>query len=517
MKIRLGTRKSKLAIAQARRVRAMLEKKGHTVELITSTSLGDKNLKAKLTSFRGKGVFTSNLEYQLLAGDIDIAVHSLKDLPVELSPEFEIAAYIKRDNASDTLLIRKNKVKSLQPLVLEDTAVIATGSMRRQLQLLNQFPQVKVVDIRGNVNTRISRLTTSFIDGLVMASAVFERLKLKIPDTHYSIRLPITSNPGAPAQGIIAVETLAGKYTEVREINDRPTQKIAEVERGVLAKLGGACEIGLGLNIVPQNAGYVAYMTAVHPSFSWKQAVHLTQLQVYHTSLNELGNQLILPAPTTTTLGLKVFLGTDDATAQSYSQLLQQNGCTVFNEAVFAYNIHYEKIPAVKHLWEQTEWLIISSKRAAKFCYAITSEIPRSDLRIAVVGNNTAKYMREYGFAVHLIADSINALEPMFEEARKIYPGKALYLSGEHIIKELENVDRVVVYTATLKAVNFNLPVDIAVAFSPRSALHLMKFITTNKWVAIGSTTAKALVEPLIAPTPTPEGVLQAIMERDED
>jgi hydroxymethylbilane synthase len=242
--IRIGTRGSQLALYQAEKVKSVIEEKFPTqkVELIIIHSKGDKILDVALSKIGDKGLFTKELEEALFRNEIDMAVHSLKDLPTLLPEGLEIGGVLSRGEVSDAVVSLKGiKLKDLTPEM-----TIATSSLRRTAQLLKINPKFKIVDIRGNVNTRLRKMEEGYCDVMIMAAAGLQRLGL---DNYISeVVDPHTLIP-AVSQGAIAMETRIGDARVgevVKAINHTLTFTVTEAERVFLSKLEGGCQIPIG-------------------------------------------------------------------------------------------------------------------------------------------------------------------------------------------------------------------------------------------------------------------------------
>lgn len=236
-KIRIGTRDSELALWQANTVKNAIEKLGHEAELVPVKSQGDVVLDKPLYEFGITGIFTKTLDVAMLQGTIDIAVHSMKDVPTALPHGIVEAAILKRANAQDILLH-----KGLDFLNSEGT--IATGSLRRQAQWLNKYPNHKVVDLRGNVNTRLQKLQDNDWNGAIFAAAGLERINLK-PDDYIDLDWMIP----APAQGamlIVAKEEDNFTRKALAALNHRKTEICVHIEREFLRTLEGGCTAPIG-------------------------------------------------------------------------------------------------------------------------------------------------------------------------------------------------------------------------------------------------------------------------------
>jgi hydroxymethylbilane synthase len=240
-RLRLGTRKSPLALAQSGMVARALEAAcpGIAVELVPIVTAGDRH-RGDLAAIGGKGLFTRELEQGLLDGALDLAVHSLKDLPVELPEGLTVAAFPERADPRDVLI--SELAASVE--ALPRGATVLTGSLRRRAQLLLARADLAVEAIRGNVGTRIDTWRRQRAAGLVLARAGLVRMGLEgLPahPLHPEVMLP------APGQGTLAVEVKAGSPAEpfCRRLDHPPTRRAAVAERRVVAAFGGDCTLPL--------------------------------------------------------------------------------------------------------------------------------------------------------------------------------------------------------------------------------------------------------------------------------
>ena len=239
--IRIGTRKSKLALWQAYKVQEELKDLGHASELILIESEGDKVLDTPLPLIGGKGVFTKALDDALVAGEIDIAVHSHKDIPTDLPEGIELCSVMERGNPFDVLVVRKD----IDFLNIEDYAgLIATSSNRRKSQWLDRYEKHSTCDIRGNVQMRIKKLRESNWDGAIFAAAGLERLEL-----HHEIAMVLDWMVPAPAQGAVAVVCREGDIATAdicRGFHHEETALCTRIERDFLNSLNGGCSAPIG-------------------------------------------------------------------------------------------------------------------------------------------------------------------------------------------------------------------------------------------------------------------------------
>ncbi|TKG96016.1 hydroxymethylbilane synthase [Puteibacter caeruleilacunae] len=240
----IGTRGSQLAMYQANIVRETLLNTFPSIktEIKIIKTKGDKILDVALSKIGDKGLFTKELEVAMLNNEIDLAVHSLKDLPTQLPEGFSVSAILKRGNFRDALVSRDG----LKLCELTSQHKIATSSLRRIANLRNYNPEFQIIDIRGNVNTRLKKMEDGYCDAMVMAAAGLERLGLD----HYITEIldPVEFIP-AVAQGAIAVETLTNnsKLNELlSNISDSLTESQVTAERAFMKKLEGGCQVPVG-------------------------------------------------------------------------------------------------------------------------------------------------------------------------------------------------------------------------------------------------------------------------------
>ena len=238
-KIRIGTRGSKLAMWQANHVADLLQKEGNKTEIITIETKGDKILDVSIAKIGSKGVFTEEIEEQLLKGHIDIAVHSAKDLQSELPKEFEIIAFAEREVVNDVLV---GVDKSIS---LEKEIVIGTSSTRRVALLKHYYPHISTVPVRGNLQTRIGKMQNGECHALLLAYAGVSRMKY---NNLIISKLPSNTFTPAVGQGSIAIECCTSLIDEKRNavrntVNHPITEYQLICERSYLRKLQGGCSI----------------------------------------------------------------------------------------------------------------------------------------------------------------------------------------------------------------------------------------------------------------------------------
>jgi hydroxymethylbilane synthase len=238
--LRLGTRKSKLALWQANFVKEKLEALGCKVELVPITTTGDKILDAPLAKIGGKGLFVKEIENALLAGEIDLAVHSLKDVPITIPEGLTLSAITEREEPYDVLISRNGKKLEELP----SGAVVGTSSLRRQVQIKRRRRDLKVEILRGNVDTRLRKLKEGLYDAIVLAYAGVKRMGLS-----GEISQVLEDFIPAVGQGSLAIETRAEDERVIKFVkllNHEESWLRAVCERAFLRELQGGCQVPIG-------------------------------------------------------------------------------------------------------------------------------------------------------------------------------------------------------------------------------------------------------------------------------
>lgn len=258
MNIKIGTRKSKLALEQTNMVVNEIKKyfPSINIEVVHFTTKGDKVLNKPLINIGGKGVFVTEIEDALLNKEIDLAVHSAKDLPLKLQDNLTISSVLKRGNYRDTLVTVKGK-----EIDFSKETVIGTGSNRRKLAFKNLYPNATFKDIRGNVDTRLNKLYNGEYDGIILAMAGLERLDLLSESRFTFTPFDYKDFVPAPCQGIIAIESRNNDLTEIlSKINHKDTFYSFQTERHILNILNADCGMPLGAySFVENNKINVVY------------------------------------------------------------------------------------------------------------------------------------------------------------------------------------------------------------------------------------------------------------------
>ncbi len=246
--VRIGTRGSQLALWQAHYVKKLLQNQGFAADIHIIKTKGDQIKHLSFDKIEGKGFFTKELEEALLSHQIDLAVHSMKDLPTKSPEGLQVSGVSARENPADWLIIANSGFDEAQTLKLKKSAVVGTSSARRKCQLRSIRSDIQTNDMRGNVPTRIEKLKNGKADAIVLAAAGISRLALSLDGFHV-VKLHPREFVPAPAQGVLAFQTRIDDATAIdllKPINHAQVAQCVEIERDILRLLDGGCHLPLG-------------------------------------------------------------------------------------------------------------------------------------------------------------------------------------------------------------------------------------------------------------------------------
>ncbi len=287
-KIRIGTRGSDLALWQAHFVRRQLEEIGCEVSIQIIVTQGDRIQDLSFDKLEGKGFFTKEIEQALLNEEVDLAVHSHKDLETTQPEGLHIAAVSYREDASELLLMKRGAFDASQDWNLKENAVIGTSSARRKAQIIAQRPDLEIKELRGNVPTRIDKLREGQYDAILLARAGVLRLELDLSDLE-TIVLDPTSFIPAPAQGVLGLQTRVSDTVTTEILQKLHHTEVATrigLERSVLRQMDGGCQLPLGVYCIDEQV-YVSF------SSSSKEAAQNTVYAYVPGQETELASEIV--------------------------------------------------------------------------------------------------------------------------------------------------------------------------------------------------------------------------------
>ena len=492
--IRIGTRQSQLAMWQANTVAKQLQELGYKTELIKVTSVGDQIVNKPIYEIGIEGVFTKNLDVALLNDKIDIAVHSLKDVPTKLPLGIVQSAVLKRGSFDDVLVL-----KSTQDFLSNKTAVIATGSMRRKAHWLHRYPNHSITGLRGNVNTRLQKLKDNNWDGIILAKAGLERIDL-LPDNHLTLDWMVP----APGQGAIMIATLQKnkKLIEIcNQLNDDVTEKCVTIEREFLNGLNASCTSAIGALAVINNQDLHFKGVIFSPDGKNKIEYSKTVPLNKNDNLGKLASEYILSN------------GGDKILKQELNpikkKIVSTKVLTESQEAILANKyeldssnfISIELVPLnKKSITGIHKNVIITSQNAVE---SILNSFNKSDLNftnIYCVGNKTKQLIeRHFGTVKH----SENSAEELAKYLSEELPDneKITFFCGSEKTNEFhkylnpKNIDiqEILCYNITFTPTELIKNYDAIVFYSPSGVKSYLKLNSAENKTAfcIGNTTYK--------------------------
>jgi len=290
-KVIIGTRGSKLALWQAEYTQQLLKAQGVDSELKIIKTKGDKIQHLSFDKIEGKGFFTKEIETALLAGEVDLAVHSMKDMPTTQPDGLVLTAVSYREDPADWLVIRKSAVDKDQLFNFKQGAIVGTSSARRKAQMLDFRPDITLNDIRGNVPTRLQKLREEQFDAILLAAAGLTRLEMDLSDFVVNKFNPKEFVP-APAQGVLCYQTKTDDLATrriVKQLHQPEVSRVTNVERKVLKLLDGGCHMPLGAYCQRDAAGNYHVWAAHAPT--WDGAVKRVKLS--SSTQFELAEQVV--------------------------------------------------------------------------------------------------------------------------------------------------------------------------------------------------------------------------------
>jgi len=501
----IGTRGSELALWQANFTKDELAKHGIIAELKIIQTKGDATQQWNLSfdKIEGKGFFTKELEDALLANEIDVAVHSCKDLPTTFPDGLTIAAYSKRANPFDILLIKKECVDETKLLKLKANALVGTSSARRKSQLLALRPDIALQDLRGNVPTRIKKLKEQNYDAIVLASAGLERLKIDLSEfEQISLKAPMFIP--APAQGVLAFQVRENDK-ELKEIcsllHDNDSEIITEIERQILHDFEGGCQMPLGIYAEKMEDDFHVWISQATAWNTIPKRTHNVILSLSKESLSKdvikqeskkLVNQLKNSKPT------DVFITSDLKEEDYLVRVLKAHNYTVNYESFIEFSpVEFEQP-------NDADWLFFSSKNGVKFYFKSQTSNLKSQIKIAAINQGTAQSLYELGLKVDFIGKG-NDLNKIATEFDAVANGKIVFPQAERSMQSIqknllknENLESLIIYKNQPKQ-NLQLRKEQILIFtSPMSVEAYFKNNTqenNQQIVSIGKTTTKKLAE----------------------
>jgi len=517
--IRIGTRDSELALWQAKTVQRQLEHLGHKTQLIPLKSEGDIVLNKPIYELGITGVFTKVLDIALLNNNIDIAVHSFKDVPTVLPKGIVQAAVLRRGNVKDVLVYKNN-----EEFLSQKDAIIATGSLRRKAQWLNRYPTHTLVDLRGNVNTRLQKLKDNDWNGAVFAAAGLGRIGLTPDET-----IPLDWMVPAPAQGAVMVTALSTDEEILaicKEINHEETEICTALERQFLRLLEGGCSAPIGALASIKNEEVHFHGILLSLDGSKKIEIKCVEkLGRYHqipkycsNFIIERGGKRLMEELKPSTKQIQVF---STKTLTDEQRYLFKDSIVI--DSFDFIKINFNRIP-LHLLKSKIENVIITSQNAVE---SILTNCPAEELRfknIYCVGRRTKK----------LIENKIGKVKHSEKSAKKLADYLVEFIDGTEVTyfcsnirldelptilsENLINVNEIEAYETVSDALEIDPKIEGVMFYSPSTIHSYLKKNKADKIAyCIGDTTAaearKHFKDIRVAKIPTVESVIELVNE----
>ena len=517
--IRIGTRESELALWQANTVKDQLKSLGFDSELVLVKSTGDLVLDKPLYELGITGIFTKTLDIAMLNGEIDIAVHSLKDVPTALPKGIVQTAVLERDNYLDILAYKKN-----QEFLSQRDAIIATGSLRRKAQWLNRYPSHTIVNLRGNINTRLEKLETNEDwNGAIFAAAGLNRINLNPEDT-----IGLTWMVPAPAQGAIVI--VAKKEDEeiieaCKQLNHEPTEICTSLEREFLRLLEGGCTAPIGALAYINNEEQVTLKGVLLTVDGSKklEAEYTAGLGHHHNLAKDCANSIL-------SRGGKRLMSemqhVEHQTTIFSTKKLTKDQTQLFNDKLKVDSDDFVKISPSripeKILKAPIRNVVITSKNAVESILTMVSSQDLKFENIYCVGRKTRR----------LIEQKIGKVTQMEKSSKKLAEHLVDYLDGTEVTYFCSNirlddlpyllkknnieVTEIETYKTKLDSVTIDASVEGVLFYSPSTIESYLLNNKTNKIAyCIGETTAtearKHFKEVRVAKIPDTESLIDLV------
>lgn len=491
-KIIIGSRGSDLALWQANLVKAQLAEIEIDSEIKIIKTKGDKIQDLSFDKIEGKGFFTKEIEDALLNKEIDLAVHSHKDLETELPSGLVIAAVSDRADPADILLIRKESVNEKQRFSIKKGATIGTSSARRKSLTLLFRPDIKLKDLRGNVPTRIEKLRKGEYDGILLASAGVNRLEINLNE-FYVERLEPKEFIPAPAQGVLALqirESDCELHEKLQNLNNDVVKRTISVERMILNRFQGGCQLPLGAycELSDDDETFCVWLAVAKKADSLPLCIY-AEGRVEDTLVEKVLSKVMNIKPTSVFITRNLYEG------DLFEPILSGAGYTVIGKPLIEIKqIPFKTVP-------KTDWIFFSSKNAVYHFFAQNPDV--EGVKYGVIGKSTADALRKHGKRADFIGASTNTqligkqFYAMTGKGSVLFPqSKRSIKTVQHQMMKSVDVTNLFVYESVENSTDDLPEAEVLVFTSPSNAqsyLRKHKIKPTQKVVAMGHATASEL------------------------
>jgi hydroxymethylbilane synthase len=419
----IGTRGSELALWQANFVKDSLAEIGVNAELKIIKTQGDRILNLGFDKLEGKGFFTKELEEELLAGTIDIAVHSHKDLPTENPPGLIIAAVSEREDPSELLLILKDCVDVHQKLSLKFGAIVGTSSNRRKAQLLAYRPDLEIKDLRGNVPTRIHKLHNESYDAIMIAKAGVSRLGLDLSEFHVEQLTPNELIP-APAQGVLAIQIRENDkelFDLLQNLNHPSVAEELDVERTVLKLFGGGCHLPLGCYCRREDGLFQVFTSKADEGDEFPD-----RLFVQAENTDGLAERIVAKFDKDRKLPQSVFISRELSEQSYFKKALEKHDINIEGRSLI------RTVPVImkldSYILKHIDWIFFSSKNAVDYFFRLEPQFSKH-VKFGVMGSGSEEMLRLKGYFTDYVGAGIDTAD-VAKEFAELTKGQTVLFPG---------------------------------------------------------------------------------------
>jgi hydroxymethylbilane synthase len=520
-KVIIGSRGSDLALWQANFVQNQFQELGVEAEIKIIKTQGDNFFNRSFSKLEGKGFFTKELEEELLEGKIDLAVHSLKDLPTQSTPGLKIAALSHREDASELLLIHPDSVSIQEIFALPPRAKVGTSSPRRASQLLSHRPDFDIQELRGNVPTRVQKLRDGDYDPKLLPNAVIKRLGLDLTGIHVEELSPIELIP-APGQGVLALQIRENDpelEQILQSIHHPEVEELVGVERSVLSLFEGGCHLPLGVYCKKESGKYMVWVSKADTPEIFPDRLYLAQDHPEN-------------------LAQKVFelYSKKESKIQSVFITRELNPGGYLQNYLNSKNIRLEGKSLIRtfpiihkmdsSIFQNVDWIFFNSKNGVEYFFALEPQL-KPDIKIGVIGRGSATALREFGREADFIGETSDTTRVARKFASLVEGKTVLFPQSKDSLRTIQNgLDQAITKTIDLPLYETEAEKNVEIFYSDilifTSPSNVDSFMAENliepgqKVIAIGKSTAAKIreyqIEPQAIPyTPDEMGLAEAI------
>lgn len=495
----IGTRGSELALWQANFVKDSLAAINIRAELKIIKTQGDRILNLSFDKLEGKGFFTKELEEELLAGTIDLAVHSHKDLPTENPPGLIIAAVSEREDPSELLLILKDCVDVRQKLSVKYGGIVGTSSNRRKAQLLALRPDLEIEELRGNVPTRVGKLRDEDYDAIMLAKAGVHRLGLDLSEFHVEELTPTEFVP-APAQGVLAIQIRESDTELHQALQALHHQHVADelsVERRVLKLFGGGCHLPLGCYCRKDEDKYQVFTSKADDGEGFPDRFFIET-----DNIEGLAERVVAKFDKTRKFPARVFISREVSENSYFRKALAKHAIEIEARSLI------RTVPVITkldpYILRDTDWIFFTSKNAVEYFFKLQPQLPKK-VKFGVMGSGSEDTLRRHGHFAEFTGEGNDTADVAVDFAKLAngttvtFPGAASPMRSIHqgLSANTKIID-LPVYATVLEENVEATAADVLVFTSPSNvdAYFVDNLLEPNqKVVAIGKSTGKKFEE----------------------